>query len=263
MTEEKDGPLIRKPNLIISAIIIAAVVIIAAFIVASPRSPPPPPPGSADIQMDAVSAKWEQLSIMGARPGAGNQSLWLKVKITNGLDDGLIIAPMAFSVEGVDGAKYNATDYDLEDIIPIGIIPSGASATFNISLEAPSGWVPKTVRYAYGKDVFTDNAPSPAAMILDIVFSNITTTRNDTVLHLSFDLKNQWTKAIDTHDPYFTIVNATNVPLNNGTVNNGPDSVNPGATAHFTIDFEVSASYVPKAVSYDMGLFGPYGSKSM
>jgi len=261
MPEEKDGSLIRKPNLIISVIIIAAVVIIAAFIVASPRSPSQQP-GSANIQMDAISAKWEQLSIVDARPAAGYQFIWLKVKVTNGLDDGLIITPVAFRVEGVNGAKYNATDYDLEDSIPLGIVPSGASATFYISLEAPSGWVPKTVQYTYGKDVFTDNAPSPSAMVPDIVFSNITTTRNDTLFNISFDLKNQWTETINTDSSTFTIVDAyNNVTLVN--LINGTASVSSGDTAHFSINFEVSASYVPKVVRYDMGAFGPYGSKNI
>lgn len=239
--------------------------IIAALIIAPP-SKNPGPPAPLNIKIDAISGKWEQLSIMDARPiKEGYQFLWLKVKVTNGLDEDLIIAPVAFSVSGADGTKYNASDDDSQ-----GIIPSGVSATFNLSIEAPYVLVPTTIAYTIGKEVFTDKAPSISAMVLDIVFSNIITTRNYTdssgqnrspeqVLHASFDLKNQWTKTIDTNNVTFTIVNATNEDYE-GNLTTFIDTVSPGETVHFTIEFIIPYSYTPKNIRYDMGAFAPYGS---
>jgi len=218
--------------------------------------------------MDVVSARWEQLSIVDMRPISGYQFLWLKVKVTNGLAQDLIIVPMEFSVVGEDDTEYNATDDD-----SLGAIPPGSSATFNISVEAPWGSVPKTVQFSYGNGVFTDDAPTPSAIVPDVVFSNITYTRNDTdssglnqtpfgfqVLHVSFSLKNQWTKAFDTLITSFTIVDASNNHID-AHIKNGTDSVSSGETMHFSIDFLVSASYIPKVIKYDMESFsGPYGS---
>lgn len=218
--------------------------------------------------MDVVSARWEQLSIVELRPIAGYQFLWLKVKITNGLAQNLIIVPMTFGVVGDDGTRYNATDDDSQ-----GTILPGSSATFNISVEVPWDFVPKTVKFSYGNDVFTENAPSPSAMVADVVFSNVTYTRNDTdssglnqtpfgfqVLHVSFFLENQWTKAIDTLIASFAIVDAGNNQID-AHLKNGTDSIIPGERSHFTIDFLVSASYIPKVIKYSMEpLSGPYGS---
>jgi len=256
-----------KTHLIVSAIIIAIVMIIAAWIITAPRGNPPPPP-PIDVEMDALSMRWEQLSIPDAQPSAGSLYLWLKVKVTNGLDLDLIIAPVAFSVEGTDGIKRNATDDDSG-----GIISSGTSATFNVSLEAPSSWIPKTVRYSCFNEIFTDSAPAPSAMVPDIAFSNVTTQRNSTdsagqshspeeVLHVTFDLKNQWTKTIDTYASLFTVVNASGGAVTVD-IKTGPDTVSAGATGQFTLEFFISTSFDPVTLKYDMGQFGPYGSTSI
>jgi len=247
------------------------VVILAAYIVASPRNPPPgPSPGDSDIDFDALYGKWEELSLINARPAAGDQFLWLKVELTNNMDDDLLIAPMAFRVEDDEGTGYNGSDDDSE-----GIISSGASTTFNVSIEVPTGWAPTEVIYTYDKDNFTDTAPTIAALIPDIAISGLEKATSNTdsegvdhspqhqiVLNVSFDMKNQWTEIIDTFDATFTVVDAGENPV---TVfhKTGPDALNAGLTAHYYIEFLIPQTYVPKMLLYDMGGFGPYGNATL
>jgi len=264
LPEPEEKPAYAKPHIIASAIIIVVAVIIAAAIITAPR-PASPSPEPLDIQMDVLSAKWEQLSVADKQPSAGNLYLWLKVNVTNGLEDDMIMAPMAFSVEGVDGTKHNATDDDSS-----GFIDPDSSATFNISVELPTGWVPRKVTFTYVNKVITDSVPAPSAMVPDIAFSNIESFRNSTdstghsqapkdVLHVSLDLKNQWTKDVDTIADTFTLVDASNNAITVH-IKTGPDMISVGSTGHLTLEFVISATFVPSAIEYDMGQFGPYGS---
>jgi hypothetical protein len=254
-------------HLIISAIIIAIVVIIAAWIITAPRGNPPPPP-PIDVEMDALSARWEQLSIIDARPSTGSLYLWLTVKVTNGLDEDLLIFPTSFGVEGTNGVQRNATDDDSP-----GMIAPNKDATFNLSVEAPASWIPKSVHYSCYNEVFTDTVPSPTAMVPDIAFNNISVSRSSTdsaglshspqeVLNITFDMKNQWTKSIDTYATLFNVVNATGGSVS-VYIETGPDAVSAGATGHFRLEFLVSTSFDPSTLKYDMGDFGPYGSTSV
>lgn len=271
LPEENPVPAYRNPWNIALAVAIVAVVIIAAFIVFQPTDNPDggghTTPGTLNVQISVLSAKWEELSLEDIAPEPGMQYLWTEVNLTNGLDDPLPIIAIAFSAQGNDGSKFNATDADFS-----GEINPGATDSFNLSFKVPTSWYPKKAFLTLLKQSTSATIPSPALLVPDISITitdhktnktdqNNQNYTNNNVFHLWFDFKNQWTENTLTDATHFNItdVAGTSVPV---LLMTGQTTVQPNATAHFALDFLVPLGYVPKTLNFAMQP-GPYANVAL
>lgn len=271
MPKEDPIPAYRNPWNIAMAVAIVVVVIIAAFIVFQPADNNGGGgnnnPGALDVQISVLSAKWEELSLEDIAPEQGKQYLWTEVKLTNKLDDLLPIVAVAFSAQGNDGSKFNATDSDF-----LGEVAAGASKTFNLSFKVPITWYPSKVYFTLLRQSTSTTVPSPSLLVHDAL---ITITSHDTnstdennqsytgsqVFHLWFDLKNQWTGNILTDIIYFNITDVAGTSVS-VLLKDGPSVVQPNVTAHFELDFLVTMGYVPKTLHFAMQP-GPYANVAL
>jgi len=250
----------------ITAIAVVAIVIAAAyFVLSSPKNTQNPPgPEPTPIDMDTISAQWEELDLIDQPPAAGKQILWVKVRITNLLEEPFLIVSYEFSAEGGDGTRCVATEDDSQ-----GTIDPGDQATFTMSIQVPLAWAPKQMVYEYSGGEVTSTISTPSPLVHDLAFSGVSSSLNSTdynnqsystqqVLHVSLSLKNQWTKKVVTAGIYFTAYDAGGAHYDNH-FKSGPDELQPGVTGSFDLEFLVPLSFNPDRIEFDMPV-GPYGS---
>jgi len=270
LPNENPVPAYRNPWNIALVIAIVVIIILAAFVLTqtSGDGGGHPGPTTFNVQIDVLSAKWEQLSLADTPPTYGMQYLWIKLKLTNGLEDQLPIVPVAFSAEGNDGLKFNATDDDSS-----GALNPGANETFDLSFEVPTSWYPKKAFFTILKQSTSDTIPSPALLVPDVVLSNSTWFKNSTdsnnqtyagqqVLHLTFDFANQWKEDIVTDMTYFSVKDSGGVSKV-AAIMTGQTTVQQNATDHFTLEFVVPNGYIPKTLYFQSISQGPYASKTL
>jgi hypothetical protein len=269
LAEEESEPSHSKIRIAI-AIAVAAIIIFAAYYVLTPKPDDGnnnPPPDEMPIEMTTLSAKWEELSLMDQSPGPYHQFLWVEVKVKNVDDHTFDIISYEFAAEGGDGSRFNATEDDSS-----GSIGPEGQEIFNLSIEVPFTWAPKEMVYNYSGEELTSAISTPTPLVPDIVFSGMIHTLNDTdytnttytselVLHASFNLKNQWTDDLSTFMDSFTAKDAGGTSYD-CFYKSGPDSIQPGVTGSFDLEFLVPLSFTTGEIRFEMTL-GPYGSTSL
>lgn len=267
MTEEVEKPTHSRIRIAIVIAVVAMLLVAAGYVLLYKPIDDGggPGPEGAPIEMTTLSAKWEELSLTNLPPTTGDQFLWVQVKVKNLEEMPFDIVAMEFAAEGGDGVRFNATEDD-----SAGTIDPGAQATFNLSIEVSSStWAPKEMAYNYSGGAVTSLISTPTPLVHDIVFSGVTYVLNSTdnanqthttdqVLHVTFGLKNQWTSVLLTYNVYFAAKDVGGASYI-ADFKSGPDSLQPGATGSYDLEFLVSLTFNPGSIAFQMPM-GPYGS---